>query len=241
MSTTTNLAIKLIAAAQNQKEVTFGEAVNRIEDAITENLALSVAAGNAAPTQEQVRAAAILQISGATTAGRTVTWPTVKRPFFAALDAASTQAVSIVRGTKSVSIYPGCSMHLYADGGANGLLPLAEYGPVRTAHWVRGVTDDNEIVVRWQVQQDSVLLPALLGWDVQADTAADAETIFQVRRNGSEVGTITFAAAGTVPTLATAGGTAQAFAAGDFIDVKGPVTADATLAGIFFHIMLVRA
>ena len=33
---------------------------------------------------------------------------------------------------------------------------------------------------------------------------------------------------------------AQAFAAGDFIDIKGPAVADATLAGIFFHILIVR-
>lgn len=241
MSATANLALKYITAAQNQKEVTHNEALDQLEDVLTEVLSISVAAGNAAPTAAQVRAAALLQISGATTAGRTVTWPGVKRPFVAALDAASSQAVTIVRGAKAVMLYPGCVLHLYADGTTNGLQRLAEFGPDRTIHWVRGVPDDDEIIARWQVQEASTLLPDLLGWDVQADIAATAETVFLVRKNGSVVGTLTWAIGGTVPVLATTGSAAVAFAAQDFIDIKGPAAADATLAGIFFNILLVRS
>lgn len=241
MSGTANLNAPYVTASQDQKEVTLGEALDRFDAAMTETLAISVSGGNATPTQEQVRAAAMLDISGASTGGRTVTWPTVRRPFMAQLDSASTHAVSIVRGSRSFLLYPGCAAQFYADGSSNGLRRTGEDGPVRFVHWVRGVTDDNEIIARFQVQEASVLLPNLLGWDVQADVAATGSAVFQVRREGSEVGTVTWAAAGTVPTLATAGGAAQVFAAGEFIDIKGPVTADATLAGIFFHIMLVRA
>lgn len=240
MSATANLAITYIQAAQTQKEVTANASFDRIEDALTENLAVSVSAGSATPTAEQIRAMAIMQISGATTAGRTVTWPLVKRPFVAALDAGSTQPVSIVRGGKSFLIYPGCSLHLYADGTTNGLQRIGEFGPRETTHWVRGVPSNGEIIARWQVREACTLLPDLLGWDAEADTAATATTVLEVRKNGSQVGTLTWAAAGTVPTLATTGNAAVSFAAQDFIDIKGPATADATLADIFINTMLVR-
>lgn len=240
MSATANLAITYITAAQNQKEVTANAAFDKIEDVLTEPLAVSVASGNAAPTAAEVRAMAVMQISGATTTGRTVTWPLVKRPFVARLDAASTKTVSIVRGTASFAIYPGCAAHFYADGTANGLTRLGEFGPRETTHWVRGVPSNGEIVARWQVREACTLLPDLLGWDAEADTAATATTVFEVRKNGTQVGTLTWAASGTVPTLATTGNAAVSFAAGNFIDIKAPATADATLADIFINTMLVR-
>lgn len=240
MTTTANLGITHIAASQNQKEVTANAAFSALDAAITETLAVSVSAGNAALTQAQVRAAAVLAISGATTSGRTVTWPAVKRPFFATLDASSTKAVSIKRGAKAYPIYPGGALYLFSDGTADSLQRLGEFGPQRTVHWMRGTTSNGEIIARWQVQEDSVLLPDLLGWDVQADVAAAASTVFQVRKNGSQVGTITFAASGTVPTYATTSNAAVAFAAQDFIDIAAPATADTTLAGIFFHTLIMR-
>jgi hypothetical protein len=241
MSGTTNLNAPLITASQNQKEVTANAAFARFDAALTETLAVSVASANAAPTAEEVRAAFLLAVSGATTAGRTVTLPVMKKPAVVTLDAASTKAVSIVRGTKSFTLYPGGALEVYTTGDANGLVRIGEFGPARRDHWVRGVPDDDEIIARWQVQEGSVLLPDLLGWDVQADTAATASTVFQVRREGSQVGTITFAISGTVPTYATTSNAAQSFTAGEFIDIKGPATADATLAGIFFHSLLMRA
>jgi len=59
--------------------------------------------------------------------------------------------------------------------------------------------------------------------------AATASTVFTIKNNGVNIGTATFAAAGTVPTFAY---TAPAIAKGDFISVHAPGTADATLADI---------
>jgi len=240
MSGTTNLNAPFIAAAQNQKEVTANSAFQRLDAAITETLAVSVSAGSVAPTAEEYRAAGRVLVSGATTAGRTLTLPVLKRPMRIKLSAASTVPISIVRGTSSRALLPGAVVEVYTDGTTNGLEVLAEYGPIRRDLWVRGVMDDDEILARWQVQEDSTLLPGLLGWDSQADIAATGTTVVQVRRDGTEVGTLTWAAAGTVPTLATSGGAAQSFTAGQFIDLKAPATADATLAGVFFNTLLMR-
>lgn len=77
----------------------------------------------------------------------------------------------------------------------------------------------------------AVTIPAgMSGSRAVARVAATAETIFNVRKNGSNFGTITFAAAGTVGTVAAA--LATAFVAGDVIDVVAPASPDDTLADI---------
>lgn len=242
MSATANLAIPLIQASQNQKEVTHATGMALLDAAITETLAVSVSAGNATPTAAQVRGAARIAITGATTAGRTVTLPVIKRPLFVSLDAASTKAVSIVRGSTSVTLLPGCSLYLYTDGTANGLIRMGEFGLYRAPIWIRGVPSNSEILTRWQVkEQPLVLLPDMLGWSFVADTAAAAGTVWSVRKNGSAVGTLTWAAAGTVPTLATTGGAAQTFAIDDYFDLIAATSADATLADVSGTIMFVRS
>lgn len=241
MSATANLAIPYITASQQQKEVTHSTGMALLDAAITETLDISVAAGNAEPTATQVRQAARISITGATTSGRTVTLPVLKRPLFISLDAASTKGVSILRGSSSITILPGCSHYLYTDGTANGLIQIGEYGLYRAPIWVRGVPSDGEILMRWQVKdRPLILLPDMLGCSFIADTAAAAGTVWSVRRSGSAVGTLTWGAAGTVPTLATTGNAAQAFAVDDFFDLTAATTADATLGDVSGTIMLVR-
>lgn len=242
MSATPNLAIPYITAGQNQKEVTHSSGMALLDAAITETLAVSVSAGNATPTAAQVRAAARIAITGASTAGRSVTLPAIKRPLFVSLDAASTKAVSVVRGSASITILPGVSLYLYTDGTANGLVQIGEYGPYRAPIWVRGVPSNSEILMRWQVKgQALVLLPDMLGCSFVADTAATASTVWSIRRNGSAVGTLTWAAAGTVPTLATTSNAAQTFAIDDFFDLIAATSADATLGDVSGTLLLVRS
>lgn len=65
-----------------------------------------------------------------------------------------------------------------------------------------------------------------------AITAATAETIFVLKKNGVQFGTVTFAIGGTVGTFAAA--VPPAFIAGNYLSVHGPATADATLADVGF-------
>jgi hypothetical protein len=61
-----------------------------------------------------------------------------------------------------------------------------------------------------------------------ASVAATASTAFDVRKNGTSVGTITYAAGATTATFSTSG--AVSFAAGDYLSIVAPATPDATLA-----------
>jgi hypothetical protein len=61
--------------------------------------------------------------------------------------------------------------------------------------------------------------------------AATASTVFVIKKNNSQVGTITFSAAGTTGTVAYS---STSVAAGDLITIHAPVSVDSTLADIAF-------
>lgn len=74
-----------------------------------------------------------------------------------------------------------------------------------------------------------------LGSVAHAGTAATASTVFNVYKNGTLVGTITFAAAATTGTFSTdvgSGSTSVTFNIGDVLMVQAPASPDATLADI---------
>lgn len=71
---------------------------------------------------------------------------------------------------------------------------------------------------------------SLSGSRAQAAVAATAEAVFSVKLNGTEFGTFTFAAAGTVATFT---GTLISVVAGDILTIVAPNPRDATLSGIF--------
>src|SRR5260370_39375507 len=77
----------------------------------------------------------------------------------------------------------------------------------------------------------SVAFPSgLAGSYGTAGTAATANTNFAIAKNGSNVGTMAFAAGATSASFAMA--TATGFAGGDVLTITAPATPDATLANL---------
>jgi hypothetical protein len=66
----------------------------------------------------------------------------------------------------------------------------------------------------------------------KASVAATGSTVFDIKKNGSSVGTMTFAAAATSATFTSSAGAVVSFSAGDVLSVHAPGTADATLANV---------
>lgn len=84
-----------------------------------------------------------------------------------------------------------------------------------------------------------VSLPALLtGSNVSAAVAATASTVFDLQRNGASIGSVTFAAAGTVATFTFT--TKSTFVPGDIFSIVAPATPDATLSDISFAFLAIR-
>lgn len=68
------------------------------------------------------------------------------------------------------------------------------------------------------------------GSKAHADTAANAQADFDILKNGSSIGTMRFAAAGTVASFIV--GSGQTFAIGDRLTITAPASQDSTLADI---------
>ena len=97
-----------------------------------------------------------------------------------------------------------------------------------------GTGENNEIVMTF-VAVRAFSLPSGAGiHKAFAGTAATASTTFTIRKNGTQIGTMVFAAAGTTATFSIT--SATSFAAGDRLTVVGPATADTTLADVGFTI-----
>jgi hypothetical protein len=71
------------------------------------------------------------------------------------------------------------------------------------------------------------------GSRARAVTAPTSSYAIDVQKNGASIGTITFAGASNTATFATSGGTAQSVVDGDYIELFGAATPDATIANIY--------
>lgn len=98
-----------------------------------------------------------------------------------------------------------------------------------------GVTTNGLVLIRVPVARAITFPSGMTGSNLIAETAATAQTVFSLKKNGVEFGTATFAASGTSATFAAASETS--FAAGDILTVVAPATADATLADLGWAIV----
>lgn len=73
-------------------------------------------------------------------------------------------------------------------------------------------------------------LPSGVAHQCKAVTAATASTTLTIRKNGSSIGTMVFAASGTVATFTVASNVT--FASGDVLSIIAPATPDTTLANV---------
>ncbi len=82
------------------------------------------------------------------------------------------------------------------------------------------------VVMRFVAVRAFTLPAALTGSLSKSATAATSSTVFSLQKNGSQFGTMTYAAAGTTGTFAAASQTS--FAIGDILTVVAPASPDAT-------------
>ena len=88
------------------------------------------------------------------------------------------------------------------------------------------------VLLRYPFPRQVIFPASLTNSQGKAGTAATAQTDFDIQKNAVSVGTMRFAAAGTVATFIMASQTT--FAAGDILTVVSPASPDATLANLGF-------
>lgn len=110
------------------------------------------------------------------------------------------------------------------------LIPSASDHPYDIAFSVYGKPTASETVMRFKTPRSFILPQAQTNAQASAVTPATASTVFTVKRNAANIGTITFAPASTAGTIALTA--THTFNVGDSFSVIAPVGADATLADI---------
>lgn len=103
--------------------------------------------------------------------------------------------------------------------------------PYDVALQADGEPEASAVLIRYVFPRAAVFADEFSGSYGIAAVAATAQTILTVNKNGSSVGTITFAASGTTGTFVTTG-TTVSFAAGDIITITAPASPDTTLADL---------
>ena len=101
-----------------------------------------------------------------------------------------------------------------------------------------GVPTASMIVFHHVFTQAVSFVASLTDSYVKAGTAATAQTDFDLKKNGSSIGTVRFAAAGTTATYVSI--SASSWAAGDILTLIAPATPDATIADIWGTLVGVR-
>lgn len=97
-----------------------------------------------------------------------------------------------------------------------------------------GVPTASAKVLRVPVARAVNFAANFAGSYAKASANATGSTVFDIQKNGSSIGSATFAAGAASATFTTSGGTSQSLAAGDVLAIVAPATADATLADIGF-------
>lgn len=101
---------------------------------------------------------------------------------------------------------------------------------VELSFFAGGTLAIDELLLRHEVARPFTIPAGMAGSRGSSGTAPTGPAVLSIRKNGTEVGTATWPAAGTTATLQMA--SATSFAAGDILSVSAPAPADATLADV---------
>lgn len=241
----TNLNAPALVGGQTTPETTVNDAVGALDAAVTETLTVDLT-NSVTLTSAQYRSAIRFSVTPAGVA-KTLTLPAVKR--LVLIDNfQATNNITVKVGTTSFSLATNTATFVYTDGTTNGLEQLAIGGgggstsstfPSDIGVFNPGVSTSSQTLLRFNVVRAFTWPISLAGSEFSAGVAATASTTYTIKQNGSSIGTLVWAIAGTVPSVTFA--SAITFAVNDVITLTGPTTADATLADISFNFAGTRA
>lgn len=128
------------------------------------------------------------------------------------------------------------SANFDGSGDINIATSLAQYTlPYDIGGSIFGVPANSEVAMRVRAARAFRLPSGQANAQAKAGIAATGSAVFTIAKNGSSIGTITFAAGGATGTFSFASNVDVAI--GDLITITGPATADATLADIDFTLV----
>ena len=240
MTTTPNLLIDHIAAAQAQKEVTANTAFDALDKALCQFTSLALADAALTLTDAQMLGNMALKFTGTLTAARIITIPARAKLLFVENGTTGGYALSIKTpsGT-AVPLGSGERKLLYCNG--TDFSVVAEAGvaaPYDIGGSFVGKPSAGSIILRFPMPRPVRFVAGLAPSKGVAATAPTGAVSFLLRKNGAQFATMDFAAAATTATFTCASNTD--FAVGDVLTLVAPSTPDDTLADIGFALAGLR-
>jgi hypothetical protein len=218
----TNLGAAQLSGGMANPETAVNTATGRLDAAITEILTVDLTA-DVTLTQTQYQSAFRFDVTPSGV-GKTLTLFAVKR--LCLINNTSANDITVKLGTTSLTLPAGGCSFYYSDGTANGLIlinPLSAAGP--QPHDLHAFFPG----------KPAAAATILTGSIFKAITAATASATFTLKKNGSSIGTIVFAASSGTGTITFSA--AVTFAAGDVITIEAPTPQDATLSDLSFNFL----
>lgn len=232
-----NLGIIPVADNQSSKEVTINNADLAIEQATQRTLAVDMSAGNVSLSNTSYTRNYLFKVSGQT-ASRNLTVPleltlgNACQRVFGVVNLSTLWPV-VVKGATgaTVTIGPLGGALLYSDGvDINALFTFDASGtPVDLGGFWRDVLTNACIVMTYKFARSVSIAVDAAGSQASCGTNPTATATLDIKKNGSNIGTLEFSTGG-VPTWTLGGG--ATFVAGDELSIVGQVSADATLADV---------
>jgi hypothetical protein len=239
VSTTPNLAIEHILQSQAQKEVTANAAFDTLDQAIAGLLEVNVSAGGTITVDPAAALACkMLRLAGTLAADVDVVVPSNRKPYLVHNATAGGFAVT-VRTSAGAGIAVDSSLHdtavVYCDGTDVIAISIGnaggdDIGPYDIGVYFPGKPGAGATLLQLIAPRAFTLPAGLTGSQGYAGTAPTAQADLDIRKNGTSIGTITFAAAASTASFSFA--SEVAFVAGDRLAVIAPGTQDASLANI---------
>lgn len=239
-----NLNLPQIAAAQAQKHQTSNDADDFLDLALTEVLAVNLASSSVTLTSAQFREAFLFDCTGHSVA-RELICPAVKRPF--AVRNGGTGAITVRGGSGSplgsASVAAGDTGFFYSTG--TTLRAIASSGgavsnPYDVGGTLNGVPTASQVLLRYPFPRTVVFPAALAGSRGFAAVGPTAQTDFNIRKNGTNVGTMRFKTGSPNNHGEFIMASQTTFNVGDVMTVVAPASPDATLADIGFALVGTR-
>jgi hypothetical protein len=235
-----NLLIAHVAASQNQKEVTINDAIDTLDPAANDTVDIDCSGGNTTVTAADYRENFIIRLTGTPAADFTLTLPDGKR--VAALHNTTAKVATVRTATlgATVSLRAG-ELTIVASRGSDlvALAASAVGGLYDIGLFIPGQPAAAAKVFQFVVPRAISFPVNLAGSLAKAGTAATSAASFTLGRNGTNIGTVDFAAGSATATFTLPGG--AAFAAGDVLEMLAPGPQDATLADVSITLMAARS
>ena len=239
---TSNLGIVYVSASQADKEGTINTGLDKLDGAIAGRLAHNMAsdADYTLTTTENLNMILDIQDSGVVlTTTRSIILASNTQMHIVVNNTAEIIQFKLSTGT-GASIQPGVMDIVYSDGtNVEAVGGISDSGhPYELTYYFPGKPGAAALLAKTIMTQTVELASGLTGSYCTSEIASTATKSFDIKKNGSSVGTIDFAAAATTATFTFSTGTT--FNAGDDIKIEGPAIQDTTLSDISLSIKGLR-